>query len=393
MSETWHGDSYVEEQESLASSIAQMTPDVQSAKLVSNRVVTNDLDIYISPDGSDVTGDGTQAKPFFSLNKCIEYINTRITSIADGGRAYIHCAAGVYDYSAEEQSVKCYKPGLRVLIKGAPFDDDTTIYNQLLTKINNSEDPVYTFTGDGVVVADGEETIVHVQYEEGGDTYVHALSSNSGEFEVHAGYTLRVYDNTRFVDNPASIVFTSKRTEFQLGANLMWISRRTTDCSLFDIRLSNTDEADSYVLGLQEVFCNEIKRVEIYSKGWGGIQISETKISQMQDVVIVNKGSQQGTGLVVDKKSDVALLRSNTVDGFGIGISVTNFSFLRSQPYRDQCVICKNCTTGLSVSSVSKAEVRPNNGPIASGIQFENCTTEMSPSTTGSWSQYMGYIS
>lgn len=392
MSETWHGDSYVEEQESLASSIAQMTPDVQSAKLVSNRVVTNDLDIYISPDGSDVTGDGTQAKPFFSLNKCIEYINTRIMSIADGGRAYIHCAAGVYDYSATEQSIKCYKPGLRVLIKGAPFNDDTTIYNQLLTKINNSEQPYYVFTEDGTLEQSVADLVKVVSQSEGIPTESHFAANI--EVVVHAGDAITPVNLESFSQQSgATIKFTSKRTEFQLGANLMWISRRTTDCSLFDIRLSNTDEADSYVLGLQEVFCNEIKRVEIYSKGCGGIQISETKISQMQDVVIVNKGNQQGTGLVIDKKSDVALLHSNTVDGFGIGISVTNFSFLRSQPYRDQCVICKNCTTGLSVSSVSKADVRPNNGPIASGIQFENCTTDMSPSTTGSWSQYMGYIS
>ena len=173
MSETWHGDSYVEEQESLASSIAQMTPDVQSAKLVSNKVVTSDLDIYISPDGSDVTGDGTQGKPFFALNKCIEYINTRIMSIADGGRAWIHCAAGVYDYSAAEQSIKCYKPGLRVLIKGAPFNDDTTVYNQLLTKINNSEQPYYVFTEDGTLEQSVADLVKVVSQSEGIPTELH----------------------------------------------------------------------------------------------------------------------------------------------------------------------------------------------------------------------------
>lgn len=392
MSETWHGDSYVEEQESLASSIAQMTPDVRSAKLVSNKVVTEDLTLYISPTGNDTTGDGTQGKPFFSLNRCCEYVNSRIMSIADGGRAYIHCAAGVYDYSAEEQSVRCYKPGLRVIIQGARFNDASDIYNQLLTKINNSEQPYYEITADGTIEQSIADLVKVVSQGEITPTESHFVANT--EQVVHAGDIVTPVDIETFVQQSgATIKFRSKRTEFQLGENLMWISRRTTDCSLFDIRLSNTAEADSYVLGLQEVFCNEFKRVEIYAKGWGGIQISETKISQMQDVVIVNKGNQQGTGLVVDRRSDVTLNQSNTVDGFSIGISVTNFSLLKSSPYRDKCAVCKNCTTGLYVSSVSKAEVRPNNGPIASGIQFENCTTDMSPSTTKTWSQHMGYIS
>ena len=392
MSEQWHKESYVAEQESLSRSISSMSGDVQQSKSVTSRVVTENLNLYITPNGSDVSGDGTQAKPFFSLNRCVEYINTRIMSIADGGRAYINCAAGVYDYSAEEQSVRCYKPGLRVIIQGARFNDVSDIYNQLITKINNSEQPYYEITADGTIEQSVADLVKVVSQGEITQTESHFAANV--EQVVHAGDIVTPVNTETFVQQSgATIKFRSKRTEFQLGENIMWISRRTTDCSLFDIRLSNTDEADTYVLGLQEVFCNEFKRVEIYAKGWGGIQISETKVSQMQDVVIVNKGSNQGAGLVVDRRSDVTMMQSNTVDGFGMGISVSNFSLLKSQPVRDKCTVCKNCTTGLYCTSVSKAEVRPNNGPIASGIQFENCTTDMTPSTTETWSQHMGYIS
>ena len=267
MSEQWHKESYVAEQEQLSRSISSMSGDVQQSKSVTSRVVTENLNLYITPNGSDVSGDGTQAKPFFSLNRCVEYINTRIMSIADGGRAYINCAAGVYDYSAEEQSVRCYKPDLRVIIQGARFNDVSDIYNQLLTKINNSEQPYYEITADGTVEQSVADLIKVVSQGEVTQTESHFIANT--EQVVHAGDIVTPVNTETFVQqSSATIKFRSKRTEFQLGENIMWISRRTTDCSLFDIRLSNTAEADTYVLGLQEVFCNEFKRVEIYAKGW-----------------------------------------------------------------------------------------------------------------------------
>lgn len=390
MSERWHKESYVAEQEQLSSSINSMRGDVESSKVVTSKVVTSDLDLYISPLGNDETGNGTETKPFFSLNRCVEYINSRIMSIADGGRAYIRCEAGVYDYSAEEQNVRCFKPGLRLVIRGAQFNDVTDIYNQLLTKINNSEDPVYTCTGDGVVTTD-VDNIVRVQHIEGDVIHSTALSPLEG-CEVHAGDTIYPQDSSSFSSTPASIVFTSKRTEFQVGENSLWFTKRTTDCSLFNLRITNNSEGGN-VICLQEIFCNEFKNCEIYSYGWGGVQIGESKISQMRDNVIVYKGSQSAVGLSIFRRSDVTLMQTNTIDGFDTGIAVSDFSLLKSQPLPYKYTTIKNCTTGLEVGSLSKAEVRPNNGPAGSGVVFENCTTDMIPSTTGSWSQRMGYIS
>ena len=382
MSETWHGDSYVEEQESLANSVASMTSDVQSAKLVSNKVVTEDLYLYISPTGNDTTGDGTQGKPFFSLNRCCEYVNSRITAIADGGIVFVICAPGVYDYSQVEQNVSICKAGLKIQIKGQAITDDTTIYNKLLTKINNSEDPVYTFTSDGIVVADGEETIVHVQYEEGGDTYVHALSSNSGEFEVHAGYTLRVYDNTRFINNPSTVAFYSKRTTFNVGDNLLWVTGRNTRCDLLNLKVVGSSY---YAIGLQEIYCNQFKCIETV----GGIQVSKTQINLLQECTI--DCTNNGSGFAINNRSDVKLnqgAKRPTLLVIGSGISVSKFStFDTSNSY----VTVRNADVGLSVGSCSIASCRLDD--MMQKFTFENCNTNTFPSTLNAWSSNMGYIS
>ena len=380
MSENWHGDSYVEEQESLANSIARITPDVQSAKLVSNKVVTEDLTLYISPTGNDTTGDGTQGKPFFSLNRCCEYVNSRITAIADGGIVFVKCAPGVYDYSQVEQNVSICKAGLKIQIKGQAFTDDTTIYNKLLTKINNSEDPVYTCTGDGVVTTD-VDNIVRVQHIEGDVIHSTALSPLEG-CEVHAGDTIHPYDSSSFSSTPASIVFTSKRTTFNVGSDMLWVTGRNTRCDLLNLKVIGSS---SYAIGLQEVYCNQFKCVETI----GGIQVNKTQINMLQECTI--DSTNNASGLAITNRSDVRLNQGTkrpTLLVIGKGISVTKFSTLDTS---NSYVIVRNADTGLSVGSCSMASCGLSNS--FPNFTFENCTTNTFPSTVDAWSSNMGYIS
>ena len=380
MSETWHGDSYVEEQESLANSVASMTSDVQSAKLVSNKVVTEDLYLYISPTGNDTTGDGTQGKPFFSLNRCCEYVNSRITAIADGGIVFVMCAPGVYDYSQVEQNVSICKAGLKIQIKGQAFTDDTTIYNKLLTKINNSEDPVYTCTGDGVVTTD-VDNIVRVQHIEGDVIHSTALSPLEG-IEVHAGDTIHPYDSSSFASTPASIVFTSKRTTFNVGDNLLWVTGRNTRCDLLNLKVISSSY---YAIGLQEVYCNQFKCIETV----GGIQVSKTQINILQECTI--DCTNNGSGFAINNRSDVKLnqgAKRPTLLVIGQGISVSKFStFDTSNSY----VTVRNADVGLSVGSCSIASCRLDD--MMRKFTFENCNTDTFPSTLNAWSSNMGYIS
>lgn len=377
MSETWHGDSYVEEQESLASSIAQMTPDVQSAKLVSNRVVTEDLNLYISPTGNDTTGDGTQGKPFFSLNRCCEYVNSRITAIADGGIVFVLCTPGVYDYSQVEQNVSICKAGLKIQIKGQAIKD-VDVGAAILQSIQNGHPPAWSVgssNGPGYVKA----SIPNMMRING------TLDTTGEEYEVDSASIISLdsaYQPDGTILETETILFKSKRTTFNVGSNMLWVTGRNTRCDLLNLKVIGSD---SYAIGLQEIYCNSFKCIETI----GGIQVNKTQINTLQECTI--DCTNNGSGLAITNRSDVRLNQGTkrpTLLVIGQGISVSKFStFDTSMSY----VIVRNADTGLSVGSCSIASCGlratfPN-------FTFENCTTNMIPSTTESWSSNMGYIS
>lgn len=80
-----------------------LTEDEYASLINSQGKETADRTIYLSPTGSDTTGEGTEANPYFSIHKALSDI--RLFCLVSSGSNFtpqitIQAASGTYDYSA-----------------------------------------------------------------------------------------------------------------------------------------------------------------------------------------------------------------------------------------------------------------------------------------------------
>lgn len=105
------------------------------------KVLATDLVIYLSPSGSDGTGDGSLAKPYLTLKKCMDVARTY--TIVGSATLYIRFLRGEYTITS---NVDLYHPqGGNLIIEGDPAE----FKQRYLWQVENYTWNIDNFAGGG----------------------------------------------------------------------------------------------------------------------------------------------------------------------------------------------------------------------------------------------------